>query len=225
VRCWCTSAWIQHGEPVTGEHVVLARQEHRGRWLGQVDHDLGITEVRVRSFDLVALDTFRLGTPYTVVARAAARTLRHPALRGRAKARGDPGRPDPVLVIEATAGIGRVSDLLREQGLDWRHLTALSLTWSGDTETRGADGRVHLPKRLLVGALRNQLLAGRFRVAADLPEAAAFMDELQNFEATITPTGHDRYEGRAGTHDDRVMAAAMACWWGSNVRSPRAAST
>jgi hypothetical protein len=51
---------------------------------------------------------------------------------------------------------------------------------------------VHLPKRLLVGALRNQLLAGRFRVAADLPEAAAFMDELQNFEATITPTGHDR---------------------------------
>ena len=29
----------------------------------------------------------------------------------------------------------------------------------------------------------------------------------------VSPTGHVRYEGRAGTHDDRVMAAAMACWW------------
>jgi hypothetical protein len=232
VRCWATSAWLRNSEPTTVEQVVLARQRAgppapRGkiwsgkRWVAQPplpanwqDAALGIEEVKRRSFDLVALDSFSLGTPFTTVARATARALRHPALQGRRDERGRWVRPAPMLVIDSTAGIGGVLDLLREQGLDWRTLVPLTLTGSGDTEHRTSDARVAVPKRLLVGALRNQLLAGRFRVAADLPEAAAFVSELQNFEASISPTGHDRYEGRAGTHDDRVMAAAMAVWWG-----------
>lgn len=41
------------------------------------------------------------------------------------------------------------------------------------------------------------------------------VQELLNFKVEIAMGGHDKYEAwRGGVHDDLVLSAAMACWYG-----------
>jgi hypothetical protein len=62
--------------------------------------------------------------------------------------------------------------------------------------------------------------AGRLRVAEGLPEARTLINELINFRVKITANAHDTYEAwREGTHDDLVLAVALACWYGERNKS------
>ncbi len=55
----------------------------------------------------------------------------------------------------------------------------------------------------------------RLKIARGLPEAPQFVEELQSFKMKITLAGNDTYEAwRESDHDDRVIAAAMAAWYG-----------
>ena len=46
-------------------------------------------------------------------------------------------------------------------------------------------------------------------------EAPAMIEELQNFKIKFTRAGNDTYEAwRESDHDDLVLAAAMAAWFG-----------
>ncbi len=62
---------------------------------------------------------------------------------------------------------------------------------------------------------------GRLKVARGLPEAETLQVELQAFQRRITDRGHDAFEG-VGSHDDLVIAVALACWW-PTARKPVAA--
>ena len=57
--------------------------------------------------------------------------------------------------------------------------------------------------------------AGRLKISRKLPEAAQLVEELQNFKIKVTLAGNDTYEAwRDSDHDDLVLAAAMAAWYG-----------
>jgi hypothetical protein len=62
-----------------------------------------------------------------------------------------------------------------------------------------------LPKTLTPKAVEGDSLA----------EAPAMIEELQNFRIKFTRAGNDTYEAwRESDHDDLVLAAAMAAWFG-----------
>jgi len=51
------------------------------------------------------------------------------------------------------------------------------------------------------------------KIAKDLPEAQALVSELQDFQASFTPSGYVKFGARVGRHDDLVLACAIALWW------------
>jgi hypothetical protein len=141
-----------------------------------------------------------LGTSYTAVADDLAGLVRRPPLDG------------PVLVVDQT-GVGRaVVDCLAERRLA-AALERVVLT-GGRRASRSADGAWHVPKGELVGCLRALLASRRLRVAA-VPERAALVRELLAFRVKITAAANETFAaGRERDHDDLVVAAALATWWG-----------
>ena len=80
----------------------------------------------------------------------------------------------------------------------------------------GDGGNYRVLKRYLVSTMQVLLQAGLLKVAEELSDATVLVQELLNFQVKIDPlTAHDSYGAwREGQHDDRVMATAVACWYG-----------
>ncbi len=114
------------------------------------------------------------------------------------------------LIVDAT-GVGRpVVDRLRRERLPG---TLLDVTITGgDTAThQGSSWRV--PKRELVSVAQVLLQSGRLKIAEALPDTAVLTRERLNFQVKINDLAHDSYGAwREGTHDDLVLAVALACW-------------
>ena len=122
--------------------------------------------------------------------------------------RGEKG--DSHLVVDGTGVGAPVVDLFREGGL-----SPISVTITGGDATTHEGGNWHVPKRDLVGTLQVLFQTGRLKVAEELPEAQTLVNELMAFQVKISATGHDSYGAwREGSHDDLVLAAALACWYG-----------
>jgi hypothetical protein len=84
----------------------------------------------------------------------------------------------------------------------------------GDAVT-SEGGITRVPKRELVSIVQVCLQTARLKIAPDLKEAATLTSELQNFQVKITDNAHDTYGAwREGTHDDLVLAVALALWEG-----------
>lgn len=152
------------------------------------------------------LRRFALGTKYPAIVAHVASLFKLPPLN----------RLDSpsVLAVDAT-GVGTpVVDMLhRENMRAW--LRAIIIT-GGDTVTYDADF-VRVPKRLLVSTVQVALQTGRLKIAPELSEAATLVRELLNFQVKITDHAHDTYGAwREGTHDDLVLAVALALWAGKN---------
>jgi hypothetical protein len=61
--------------------------------------------------------------------------------------------------------------------------------------------------------LQLMLETGEFRIAAGLREAETFVAELTNMRVKVSTSGHEGFAAwREGTHDDLVLAVALACW-------------
>jgi len=168
---------------------IARRQEERG----------------VSSYTLPWLERFPLGTSYPAIVAAVVARVRQLATQ-------DPAVPR-VLVIDAT-GVGRpVLDLLK-QARPAARLIAMTIT-GGDTATHdGPQWRV--PKRELVSTAQVFLQGRRLAITAALPEAATLTRELLAFQVKISAeTAHDSYGAwREGSHDDLVLAVALALWAG-----------
>jgi hypothetical protein len=121
------------------------------------------------------------------------------------------GQPaiDPNILLLDNTGVGvAVSDLFRQAKLNFCPITITG----GDKVTR--DGRsIRVPKRDLVSTLQVLFQTKRLKIAGDLNESQTLMEELLNFQVKISLTGHDSYGAwRERTHDDLVLAVALACW-------------
>jgi hypothetical protein len=153
------------------------------------------------------LERFKLDTPYPAIVDAVMNLLSRPEIGG-----------DWLLVADAT-GVGRpVIDLFKDAlGVSRGRLKPVTITGGGNATT-GAFG-YRAPKRDIVVALRVLLEGGRQRFA-DGPEVPQLVNEVLNFKVRITDAGNDTYGAwRSGTHDDLVLAVALAAWYAE--RHPR----
>ncbi len=172
----------------------LTGEAAKGRWLTQV------------RFEMPHLERPPLGTSYpAIIARLKDLIARLPAYE-RLK-----------IVVDRT-GVGRpVVDLMRAAKLK---IIPITITGSGKV-SGGAFGGYNVPKKELVSNLVIAFQADRLKIARALPEAPVLVEELQNFKLKITTAGNDTYEAwRESDHDDLVLAAAMAAWYGEKKLWP-----
>ena len=129
-----------------------------------------------------------------------------------------PEADQPPSLVVASTGVGRpVVDMLVKAKL---RPIAVTITGGFDETGGGSDGW-RVPKRNLVSALAVLLQSGRLRISPDLAEAENLVAELMNFKVKISSAGHDSYAAwRESVHDDLVLAAAIAAWWGERKPAP-----
>ncbi len=163
-----------------------------------------VSEETTTHLDVRHLERLPLGTSYVAVAERVQALMAAPALA------------EATLVVDAT-GVGRpVVDLLRAASLE---LTAATIT--GGAKVTEDGWSIHVPKRDLVGALQVHLQTGALKIAWGLPEAETLVRELLNFKVKITDAGNDTYGAwREGSHDDLVLATALAAWWAERAAEP-----
>ncbi len=66
------------------------------------------------------------------------------------------------------------------------------------------------------------LQSERLKIAKALPEALVLQEGLLNFQVKITDAANDSYGAwREGSHDDLVLAVAVAAWFGEWYRPPQ----
>jgi hypothetical protein len=143
-----------------------------------------VFETRVR---LVGLERIRLGTSYPRVVER----VRSVALKAA-----DMG--SCVLVVDGTGVGAPVVDSLRELDLP---CNVVSVTITGGERATRVSGGWNVPKRDLMAGLRMMIERADLEIAAGLRERRTLLDELIHFGKASTQT-----------HDDLVMAAALACW-------------
>lgn len=185
------------------------------------------------AYNLRHLERIALHTSYPEIVERVKALMDNPALVTFTP-RPTPARHDPVaiadwhrcphyekrpdLVVDAT-GVGvAVRDMLRDAGL---HFTPVSIT-GGDTATYDA-GTWRVPKRDLVAAVQVLLQSSRLKFAAGMQHVDTLTRELLNFQVKINPqTAHDSYGAwREGTHDDLVLAVALAAWKAERKHGPK----
>jgi hypothetical protein len=151
------------------------------------------------------LERVKLGTPYPAIAAHVKGLLNILPLKNRT-----------TLVVDAT-GVGRpVVDMLRQQKLA---PVAITIT-GGDAVTYDRGWRV--PKRDLVASVAVLLQSERLHFAEQLPLVPLLVSELLAFRVKIDPlTAHDSYGSwREGSHDDMVLALAVAAWYAQERWQP-----
>jgi len=159
------------------------------------------------TYHLRGLHRFPLKTPYTTLPAALEQRLSSPPLL------------EHTLVAVDATGVGApIIDLLRER------LTAVpvyAITITGGTNTTGGFKDPHLPKRDLIGTLSVIVEQRRLRIAANMTNTAALIDELLAYRRTTNEHGHDTYAAAAGSHDDLVLATSLALWTAKNRQAAK----
>ena len=148
------------------------------------------------------LQRYALGTPYPAIVVAVAALLDRAPFKGRR----------PKLAVDETGVGAPVVDLFRDAKLKARlepvHITA-------GASVNYDNGVNYVPKRDLVSVVQVALQTERLKIAGSLPEADTLVREMQNFQVRITEAANDTYGAwREGTHDDLVLAVALALWCG-----------
>jgi len=129
------------------------------------------------------LERVALGTPHPEIVERVRELAQSPWLAGRS-----------TVVVDAT-GVG-----------------APVLITGGETESRG-DGYYRVPKRDLITGLQVMLEGQELLVAKGLKDGPALLREMAGMEVRASAQGQESYGAwREGTHDDLVLAVALACW-------------
>jgi hypothetical protein len=126
------------------------------------------------------------------------------------------GQGKPMLAIDATGVGAPVVDLFKRERIDAR-LVPILITGGNEVSRNGDTYRV--PKRDLAGVVKIGLQNKTFRIAPTLPDAETLTRELQNFQVKVNDLAHDSYGAwREGTHDDLVLAVALALWTATEIK-------
>ncbi len=145
------------------------------------------------------LERLALGTPYPEVVARVREVARSGELAGRC-----------TVVADATGVGGPVIDMLRGAELGCE---LMAVTITGGERASRSDGGWKVPKRDLVVGLEAMLETGSLRIAAGLREGETFIKELTGMRVKVSAGRREQFGAwREGTHDDLVLAAALACW-------------
>jgi len=166
----------------------------------------------------------------TVEGSRAAKKIYHYHIRRLERTRGTPypqivarvkeivGKLEGAVLVVDQTGVGApVVDMFNQAALKPIGV----LIHGGDRVTHeGSTWRV--PKRDLVGVLQVLLQNQRLKVAPG-PLSDTLAKEMLGFKVKIDPlTAHDSYSAwREAEHDDLVLAVALACWYGENIKNPK----
>jgi hypothetical protein len=116
----------------------------------------------------------------------------------------------PVLAVDATGCGAPVVDLFKREQIN-AELRPIQIV--GGSNVSEEFGMTRVPKRDLVSVVQVGLQNKTLKIAEQLPEAETLIRELQNFTVKITDAANDTYGAwREGTHDDLVLAVALALW-------------
>jgi hypothetical protein len=116
----------------------------------------------------------------------------------------------PVLAIDATGVGAPVVDLFKREQIN-AELRPIQIV--GGANVSSEFGITRVPKRDLVSVVQVALQNRTLKIAEALAEAETLARELQNFTVKITDSATDVYGAwRTGTHDDLVLAVALALW-------------
>jgi hypothetical protein len=122
----------------------------------------------------------------------------------------------PVLAVDGTGLGGPIVDYLRKE-----RLSPLAITITGGGTVDIGEKKASVPKSHLAGVMQVALQTGRLRIAAELPESAVFLREMQMFKVKISNSGHEIFEsGANAVHDDIVLATMLAIWTAENKKAP-----
>lgn len=185
-------------------------------------HDYSAALVTERVGDelhVTSLDRAPLRTPYPAIAKAVVSKCRELEPVGAFGERRTVG-----LVVDA-GGVGRaVSDLIRQEIRSLPRSKAPKIKFLPVNATTGGSvnitgGYVNVGKRDLITSAVVCMQDGRLKIG-DVPNADLLRQELQEYRAKLTRTGHETFEG-AGRNDDLVYALALATWAWSFTSTPR----
>jgi hypothetical protein len=116
----------------------------------------------------------------------------------------------PVLAIDATGVGAPVVDLFKREKIN-AELRPIQIV--GGSNVSEEFGMTRVPKRDLVSVVQVGLQNKTLKIAAGLELSETLSRELQNFQVKITDSANDVYGAwREGTHDDLVLAVALALW-------------
>lgn len=106
------------------------------------------------------------------------------------------------------SGVGRgIADELKKRGIDFTGVIIV-----GGEKVNSGGGYLRIPKTLLVSRLNAALGTGEILIAAGLDDAEALRRELSDFSVKRTSAGNAIFNAREGSHDDLVIALALAAW-------------
>jgi hypothetical protein len=126
-----------------------------------------------------------------------------------------------ILAVDQTGVGAGVVDLFRRSEMRSK-LVSIMIT-AGSQVTRDYYS-IKIPKRELVGAVAVALQNRTLRISPELPLSEMLIKELENFNSTVTDTGHTGFgaamDWRVGSNDDLVLAVSMALWCAANGIRP-----
>jgi len=115
-----------------------------------------------------------------------------------------------VLAIDATGVGAPVVDLFKREKIN-AILAPIQIVAGANVSNE--NGMTRVPKRDLVSVVQVGLQNRKLKIAESLNLAETLSRELQNFTVKITDAANDVYGAwREGTHDDLVLAVALAVW-------------
>jgi hypothetical protein len=197
----------------TGNGLAPSDTYFTGLDLGQVQDPSAVAVVQRRclprakaEYTIGHLRRFELGTPYTSVIAQMVELLDKTA---PADAHTRPLR-GCVLGLDQT-GVGRpVVDMFKAARPPCQ-LNPVTIT-AGKTATLDSDGWA-VPKKDLVAVVQLLLQSRRLKWDVRLPHAKDLARELADFQVRITASANEQFGAwREGSHDDLVLAVAIACW-------------
>jgi hypothetical protein len=115
-----------------------------------------------------------------------------------------------TLAVDATGVGAPVVDLFKREQI---HAELKPIQIVGGANVSEEFGMIRVPKRDLVSVVQVGLQNRTLKIASGLGLAEVLSRELQNFTVKITDSANDVYGAwREGTHDDLVLAVALALW-------------
>ncbi len=163
----------------------------------------------ITHLNCVHLQRWKLRTSYPAIVADVVRMI------NGLEADASPNRK-PVLCVDATGVGAPVIDLFKGERIN-AELVPIQIVAGANISNE--NGMTRVPKRDLVSVIQVGLQNRTLKIASRLPEAEILSRELQNFTVKITDVANDIYGAwREGTHDDLVLAVALAVWKANQPR-------